>query len=419
MKFVKIQPSRFVAGYSLVELLAVIVIISILASIAMKSLGGINSIVRLEQTQQEMDRLAHAIAGDPELVSAGTRPSLGYVGDVGALPPDLDALVSNPGLGTWDGPYLSDDFSTDGSSSRYDKDAWGQPYVYSGGITITSTGGGEGNVTRTIAKSTDDLLYNAVMAVVVDLDFTPPGPINKDSVTLALTYPDGSGSTNTDTQSPAADGFARFDSIPVGQHTLELIYEPTNDTIARVVSISPGEDFYAEIQYHGDVWSYSGGGGGGSLTLRPSGSGSMANLIGSGCASNYQCVDEVTADEGTSYVGRWANTYRTDVYALDNPASPTGTISRVTVFCRARTSNMQGDVMPTVYTGSTEYNGTAQSLTGSYADYSHQWTINPNTGVAWTWSDINGLEAGVRLRGQNGVWPAYCTQVWIEVTYGP
>ena len=264
MIYVNKQPSSFNAGYSLIELLAVIVIISILASIAMKSMGSLNNTVRLEQTQKEMDRLACAIAGDPLLVSSGTRSDYGYVGDVGALPPDLDALVSNPGgYSTWDGPYFTDDFSTDGSSTRYDLDAWGQTYVYSGGVTITSTGGGEGNVTRTIAKSNDDLLYNSVMAVVVDLDFTPPGAISKDSVTLALTYPNGSGSVSIDTQSPTADGFVRFDSIPVGQHTLKLIFEPTNDTIARVVCISPGEDFYTEIQYYSDVWSYSAGGGGG------------------------------------------------------------------------------------------------------------------------------------------------------------
>ena len=149
------------------------------------------------------------------------------------------------------------------------------------------------------------------------------------------------------------------------------------------------------------------------------GSGSMANLVSSGCSSNYQCVDEVTADESTSYVGRWANSYRTDVYTLEDPASPTGTISSVAVYNRVLKTKNNGNVMPTLYTGSTEYNGTAQSLTGSYADYSRQWTVNPNTGVAWTWSDISGLEAGVRLRGQNGTWPAYCTQVWIEVTYAP
>jgi hypothetical protein len=249
-----------------------------MASIAMKSMGSVNNTVRLERTRQALDRLAFAVAGDPSLVSSGGRTDFGYVGDVGALPPDLDALVGNPGgYGTWDGPYLSDDFSTDGSSSRYGQDAWGDDYVYAGGVTIVSTAGGTGNLTRNIAPSAEALLDNKVSAVVVDLDFTPPGAIYKDSVTFAITYPDGSGSTSTATESPTADGFVQFGSIPIGQHTLRLVYEPDNDTISRIVSISPGDDYYAEIQYHSDIWTVApagggGGGGGGSGIVYVAGS---------------------------------------------------------------------------------------------------------------------------------------------------
>jgi len=407
------------AGYSLVELLAVIIIVGVIATMAMKSLTSANTTVRVERTCREMDRLAHAVAGDPDLVTGGTRSDYGYVGDVGSLPPDLDALVANPGgLSTWDGPYVNDAFSTDGSSSRYGIDAWGHAYTYSGGIAIVSDGGGT-SITRQIAHSVDDLVNNNVRAVVMDLDFTSPGTDNTDSVTFLLTYPDGFGSTATDTRTPEPDGFVEFDSIPIGQHTLRMVYEPDNDTISRVVNVSPGEDYYAEIQYYRDVWAVASGGGGSlTLTLRPTGAGSITNLSGSGCASNYQCVDEVTSDGDATNVNRPSNTYGTDIYEIEDP-STTGSIAGITVYCRARKGNVQGNVMPTVYTGSTEYNGTAQSLTGSYADYGHQWTTNPNTGVAWSWSDITSLQAGVRLRGQNGVFPAYCTQVWVEVSYGP
>jgi hypothetical protein len=65
------------------------------------------------------------------------------------------------------------------------------------------------------------------------------------------------------------------------------------------------------------------------------------------------------------------------------------------------------------------YNGAAQPLTDTYADYQQQWTVNPATGADWTWDDITALEAGVSLAGQNAGKPAYCTRVWVEVEYAP
>ncbi|MFH1699211.1 MAG: hypothetical protein ABIE07_01380, partial [Candidatus Zixiibacteriota bacterium] len=74
---------------------------------------------------------------------------------------------------------------------------------------------------------------------------------------------------------------------------------------------------------------------------------------------------------------------------------------------------------PTIYVNSIEYNGTEQNLTNSYEDYSHEWTTNPNTSAAWSWNDINNLQAGLRIKGKNSNFPAYCTQVWVTVTYTP
>ena len=93
-------------GYSLIELLVVIIILGVIATVAVKSLTGVNDTVRIEETRQELSHLAWAIAGRPKLVSGGQRTDYGYVGDVGSLPVNLTALVQNPGsYSTWDGPY--------------------------------------------------------------------------------------------------------------------------------------------------------------------------------------------------------------------------------------------------------------------------------------------------------------------------
>lgn len=242
------------SGYALIEVVVVIVILGILAAVAATYLGPTIDYTRFQETRIEMDRLAVAIAGNPSLVSGGVRTDYGYVGDIGAMPPNLAALVTNlGGYSTWNGPYITDDFSTDGSSSEYDKDAWGNSYIYSGGNTVSSSGDGS-TLTREFAKSTDDLLYNSLSFAIVDLSNTPPGSIYRDSVKLLLTYPDGSGSYATVSRFPDAGGFVSLNAIPIGIHTLRTVFLTTNDTLTRRVNIDPGSNFYCEIQHYGDIW---------------------------------------------------------------------------------------------------------------------------------------------------------------------
>jgi len=244
---------RSKAGYTLVEMIMVVIILGIIAAVAATTLRNSNDVARTERTRVEMDRLAEAIAGDPEMLSAGNRTDFGYVGDVGALPPNLDALAHNPGLTTWQGPYAYDDISPDGSSSAFKTDAWGKAFSYSGGVTITSTGSGTA-ITRSIANSTDELLYNRLSAVVTDLDNTPPGLTFQDSVLLALTFPDGAGSYRSVVASPGPDGAVNFDSIPIGLHYLEIVYIPDSDSTHRKVVVNTGEDSYIQIQLPQKLW---------------------------------------------------------------------------------------------------------------------------------------------------------------------
>ena len=241
-------------GYSLIELIVVVIIMGILASVAVRSLGRLTDTSRVEETKQELDKLAWAIAGDPDLVSGGARTDYGYVGDVGSLPADLGSLAANPGgWSTWAGPYIQDDFSSGSPDTTFKIDAWGKGYVYSGTSVISSTGGTT-PITRNISSSTDDLLYNTVSLSITDTDDTPPGTDYKDSVSFLLTYPNGLGSFTSQAKLPDAGGFLAFDSIPIGIHELRTIYLPDNDTIMRKVNLAPGQDIYVEIQVNGNPW---------------------------------------------------------------------------------------------------------------------------------------------------------------------
>jgi len=223
-------------GFSLIELTVIIVIIGILVAVAMKSMTTVTEDVRLVKTEQEMERLARAIVGDPDITAGGARTDFGYVGDIGAFPSDLSALKTNPGLGTWNGPYLPAGFVQD--SNGYCIDEWGQAYAYSGGTIITSNGSGTA-VTKKIADATSDYLLNTFQAVIRDTDNNPPGPIYLDSIAVGITVPDGAGANTIKIYSPDSAGNFTLDSLPVGQHPLRIIYTPQVDTLLRYITILP------------------------------------------------------------------------------------------------------------------------------------------------------------------------------------
>ncbi len=249
-------------GFTFLEMLMVIVIIGILSTVAMTAIQDTLDRSRFEGTIAEMDQLVQAIVGNPELYSGGVRTDFGYFGDVGGLPSNLDELVTNPGYGTWDGPYMAIDFTQ--NANGFKTDEWGNQYTYNGGLTISSSGGGSA-ITRTIASSMSDLKSNTVEGVVLDGVGNPPGT-DAANVTLRITFPDGSGSMTTRTTSPNASGtFAFNNQIPIGNHQLQATYSTTSDTSVLYISLLPGSDAVSNIRLPGDLWSQAGGSGG--LTL--------------------------------------------------------------------------------------------------------------------------------------------------------
>ena len=408
-----IYSSTSISGFSLIELLVVIIALGIMASVAVNYMIPTVEDTRRVRTEREMETLAKAIVGDPSRTQNGVRSDFGYVGDVGAFPPDLQALYENPGgYSTWDGPYTPSGYTQD--STGFKTDEWGAQYIYDGGTTITSPGGGS-TITKTIANATNDFLLNTISGTILDSAGNVPGTTYLDSVDVVVSFPDGSGGTASKTYNPDSAGTFILDSMPVGLHQLRVVYTPDEDTLTRYLTVLPRHK--SQPSYRFASAHFASPSGSSNLILRPDGVGSLTNLTSSGCPSNYQCVDESGSDDDATIVIRAASSYSGDVYSLDNPGVASGTIDSVTVYCRARRTESLGDVIVGVYVNSTSYEVSSQSLTGSYLDYSGVWTTNPATGNPWIWTEIDNLQAGPRLRGQSSSWPAYCTQVWVVVDY--
>ena len=164
--------------------------------------------------------------------------------------------MTNPGFATWNGPYLDDDFyaSSGALESEFSIDGWGKAYSYSGSAATISSTGGTTTITKKIANSVDDLLYNTVSFNIIDLDLCPPGTIDKDSVQFRFTYPNGLGIYQTDSKFPTAGGFVSFDSIPIGQQSLSVFELKNNDTLTRKIYVNQNSSFHADIQFPKSLW---------------------------------------------------------------------------------------------------------------------------------------------------------------------
>ena len=135
-----------------------------------------------------------------------------------------------------------------------------------------------------------------------------------------------------------------------------------------------------------------------------------------GPGEHWDKVDDTGMGDGdntyvtTCYMtGVW---YR-DLYNLPNP-SAAGPINKITVYAR-----IGGHARITIETGGSIYESPTIDSMMAWTLRSYEWTTNPQTGLAWTWSDINALQIGVNLYGQliQGVKASACTQVYVEVDY--
>jgi len=157
------------------------------------------------------------------------------------------------------------------------------------------------------------------------------------------------------------------------------------------------------------------------LTLRPNGNSSIS-LVGFGAGTdNYGHVNEVTLDETNGVYS--PSGYYYDDYTMQDHGTEVGTINNVKVYARANhVAGVSGEYIKLrCNTNQAGEQGTSVTDTLYYST----WNINPSSGVAWTWSDIDSLTAGIYMHpvyytNKSPWWSViYCYQLYVVVDYTP
>jgi general secretion pathway protein G len=237
------------AGFTLIEIVIIIVVVGIITAVAVINMSSSLDTSKAENTKAEMEALTAAMVGNPELNADGARTDFGYVGDIGNMPPNLDALVQNPGgYATWQGPYID----RGNGGNTFKQDGWGVDYIYSDTL-IRSVGSGS-NIDKVVIGNSSLLFSNSVQGYVIDASYSMPGTDFADSLVLRLTYPNGSGGTTTASTNPDLRGNFSFNNVPIGNHNLAAIYIPDSDTMRYTVTVTPGSTVKLDIIFPHDLW---------------------------------------------------------------------------------------------------------------------------------------------------------------------
>jgi hypothetical protein len=151
-------------------------------------------------------------------------------------------------------------------------------------------------------------------------------------------------------------------------------------------------------------------------TLRPNAAGDNTEWVAS-AGSNYQCVDEdpISTSDYVSTTGLSGNPK--DLYNLGTAAIGNN-IYFVALFATFAEFGAGSNAMSLIIkTGGTETKTENISFDGTtYKEYYDVWALNPVTGLPWTQSDIDSLQAG--FRSETFTVNQRCAQLYVLVGYG-
>ena len=133
---------------------------------------------------------------------------------------------------------------------------------------------------------------------------------------------------------------------------------------------------------------------------------------------HWDCCDEDPADDDASYVQTIAAATKMEAHNLENHTG-SGSINWVRVYVRAKLSSAGTNHIRTlIRTHDSDYESSDTALTTSYQDNYTQYDVNPSTGLAWTWDEMDSLQAGASAE-KSGTINVRMTAVWVVVNFTP
>ena len=245
-------------GFTLMELMVVLLIIGILSTVALRTIDATRNRSLFDQTTKKMNQLVQAIVGNPDLTFDGRRVDFGYFGDMEKLPNGLRDLMHNTtGDTSWHGPYLHVTDTTD-----FLLDAWGDSYTYNPAGTIHSGGAGKYPMTVSMTDSSWQLYNNTISGTMLDADGNPPGTQVDTIAEIRLYYNNPSGhATAYLSTHPDPGGYYEFsltspppgpDTVPIGIHKMQAIIP--GETLTRYVTVEPRSRTVVDLKFSKSFW---------------------------------------------------------------------------------------------------------------------------------------------------------------------
>jgi hypothetical protein len=156
------------------------------------------------------------------------------------------------------------------------------------------------------------------------------------------------------------------------------------------------------------------------IILRPDADGDLTQFA-QPSGTHWDKVDDVTPDDRATkiYENSGAQGTHIDLFQIPDVDLSSYSISKIEVFYRIYSSGgFSGCTGAAVIkTNSVMYESDEVVYPAFWTTFSNIWEINPETGLAWTTSDINNLQIGIKARyaGEGNV--RECTQIYVEVSY--